>query len=60
MANAQHFDVLIIGAGISGISMACQLIQSAPANAFPSSNGATPSEVPGIYSVIPASALTRT
>lgn len=34
MANAQHFDVLIIGAGISGISMACQLIRECAGQRF--------------------------
>ena len=57
---AEHFDVVIIGAGLSGIGAAYRLQTDAPARPTPSSKPATPSAAPGTSSATPASAPTQT
>ena len=56
----EHLDVVIVGAGLSGIGAAYRLQTSAPARATPSSRRATRSAAPGTCSATPASARTRT
>ena len=59
--TAKHFDVLIVGAGLSGIGAACHLQAEVPrARPSPSSRRATPSAAPGTCSATRASAPTRT
>ena len=57
----EHVDVLIVGAGLSGVGAACHLRRNAaPAGRSPSSRPATTSAAPGTSSAIPGSAPTRT
>ena len=55
-----HVDVLIVGAGLSGIGAAASSPASTPAAATRSSSGARPAAAPGTSSAIPACAPTPT
>ena len=58
---SEHFDVLIVGAGLSGIGAGYHLQhEMSRARASSSSRAATASAAPGICSAIPASAPTAT
>ena len=56
----EHFDVLIVGAGLSGIGAGYHFRPSARARATSFSRAATASAAPGICFAIPASAPTAT
>ena len=57
---SDHVDVLIVGAGLSGIGAACHLRRTAPTRRTRCSRRATPSAAPGTCSATRASAPTRT
>ena len=59
-ASTEHVDVLIVGAGLSGIGAACHLTKDCPARRSRSSRRATRSAAPGTCSATRASARTRT
>ena len=59
--NAHHFDVLIIGAGLSGIGTACQLQAELPHKTIARAGAArAASAAPGTCSATPASVRTPT
>jgi glycine/D-amino acid oxidase-like deaminating enzyme len=60
MAKNEHFDVLIVGAGLSGIGAGYHLQEKCPGKSYVILRGATASAAPGICFAIPASAPTRT
>ena len=58
--QVEHVDVLIVGAGISGIGAAYYLPRITPAGPTPSSRRAAPPVAPGTCSATPASGRTPT
>ena len=56
----EHLDVVVIGAGLSGIGAGYRLQTECPDTSSPSSRRATRSAAPGTCSATPASARTRT
>ena len=58
--GTQHVDVLIVGAGVSGIGTACHLTRKCPEKSYLVLERRPRSAAPGTCSATPASARTRT